>query len=74
MSGNDLELTGLGLLWLGAVAYGLVLVLRNRHHNKAHHTGDPRTARTGGLEAGLLFVGTAGLLLGLGLFMLGALD
>lgn len=73
MSGTDLELLGLGLLWLGAVAYGAVLVLRNRHRHKARHTGDPRTARSGGLETGLLFVGTGGLFLGLGLFMLGAL-
>lgn len=67
---------GLALLWLGAVALGALVILRGRWQAAmvtGQHAGLPSPKVRKGLEALCLFVGSGGMILGLGLIAVGAL-
>lgn len=64
--------SGLFLLWLGAVALGALVMLRDRWRMAATSGAPvPSPQARKGIEAVCLFAGTGGLILGLGFLGLG---
>jgi hypothetical protein len=62
------------LLWIGAVGFGALLMLRGRWERavcQGRPVPGPQARKT--LEAGLTFAGTGGMILGLGLLGLSVL-
>lgn len=64
--------TGLFLLWVGAVSLGGLVMLRDRWRVAAANGAPiPSQQTRKGIEAACLFAGTGGLILGLGFLGLG---
>lgn len=62
------------LLWVGAAGFGVLVLLRGRWEQAlARGQAIPRPQARKALEAGLIFAGSGGLILGLGLLGLSGL-
>lgn len=73
---NDVSMTfyALCLLWIGAMSFGLMVLLRNRWQEAmAEGRPVPATNARKGVEAALMFAGSGGMILGLGLLGLSVL-
>ncbi len=59
---------GLLFLWIGAVAFGSLVMLRDRWRSAAAHGGAlPAPSVRKGVEAACLFAGSVGMVTGLGI-------